>query len=721
MSTQTTSAVPAVPLYALAAIPDENTRIVLQSIIDGWEVRNAAAGDGRNAFVTRADLVDITGARQTDGFKGIFPTFADLAKNFTGGAMPGAVVADIEASLQESLLFQQLGSSVALLNQNLTAEQQARVAAVQAVADNLAAETLARTALGTTMGGQIATLQNTSDDQANLITALGTWKVGAQSSITNLLDTTSTQAQTITQLTTRITGAESSITDLNTTTGNQAQTLASLTTRVGTAESAIATLNTTTGNQANTLTTITASLGQKANTYFQATAPTGTIAEGSLWFDSDDNNKPYRWNGTGWTSVESPVSLAGVTAAITAEQDARVSADNAITESVNAQFTSVNGSIAGLNNKTTTLTTTFSALANYMVDLTAQFDATQAAVQQEAEARADADGTLFARYSVKTDVNGYVSGYGLLSTANNSAPTSEFIVRADKFAIGSPSGPGITPRIPFTVLTTPDAKGNQPGVYMDNAVIKAASITGAYIADLAVDTIKIADNAVILPDYTVGFKSLDYVTTKFINSTREFYWADTKTLLTSAELAAARLKASSSIRLMIPSTNPYIGTVQKVYAEVANFQQRDYAGQPVLILHDIVFTMNAKYQGSVVLSRVEGAGNRNPFPDSVGKYYVPRDVMSAPDAGGDEYWFEVFDGGTAEVTYSYEASRVWSTSYETYPPGVKTYNSDGFFCDYPPAGKMWNYVLHFEYYLQSTDDLYSMSVRAKLATTGLKK
>ena len=721
MSTTTqASAVPAVPLNALAAVKDENTRIVLQSIIDGWQVRNAAAGDGRNAFVTRGDLVDITGARQTDGFKGIFPTFADYAKNFVGGAAPGAVVADIEASLQESLLFQQLGQSVSLLNQNITAEQQARVAAVQAVADNLAAETLARAGLGTTLGGQIATLQDATDDNATLITALGTWADGAQSSITSLNTTTSTTATNLTALTTRVTGAESSITTLNTTTGNQAQTLASLSTRVGDAESSITTLNTTTGNQANTLTTISTTLGQKANTYFQAAAPTGTIATGSLWFDSDDNNKPYRWDGTAWALIESAVSLAGVNAAITAEQDARVSADNAITESVNSQFTSVNGTIANLNSKTTTLTTTFSALANYMVDLTAQFDATQATVQQEAEARADADGVLFARYSIKTDVNGYVSGYGLLSTANNSVPTSEFIVRADKFAIGSPSGPGITPRIPFTVLTTPDAKGNQPGVYMDNVVIKAASITGAYIADLAVDTLKIADNAVIIPDYTVGYKSLDYVTIKYVSYQREYYWADTGALLTTAELLAARAKASSYVRTAITTVNPHQATIPKVYCEVANFPPRDYAGQPVLILHDIIFSMNANYTGALVLSRVEQSGSRNPLPDEFVKYYIPRDIMEVIDnGGGDDMWMSIMDNAT--YTSSHEASRVWSTSYETYPPGVKTYNSDGFFYDYPPAGTMWNYVLHFEYFLQSTDDLYSMSVQAKLATMGLKK
>ena len=715
MSTTTqASAVPAVPLYALAAIPDENTRIVLQSIIDGWQVRNAASGDGRNAFVTRGDLTDITGATQSNGRLGIFPTFADYAKNFVGGVTPGAVVADIEASLQESLLFQQLGQSVSLLNQNITAEQQARVAAVQAVADNLAAETLARTGLGTTLGGQIATLQDATDDNATLITALGTWKIGAQSSITDLQDTTSTQATTLTQLDTRVTGAESSITTLNTTTGNQAQTLTSLSTRVGDAESAITTLNTTTGNQAGTLTTISTTLGQKANTYFQAAAPTGTIATGSLWFDSDDNNKPYRWDGTAWALIESAVSLAGVNAAITAEQNARVSADNAITESVNAQFTSVNGTIAGINNKTTTLTTTFSALANYMVDLTAQFDATQATVQQEAEARADADGVLFARYSIKTDVNGYVSGYGLLSTANNSVPTSEFIVRADKFAIGSPSGPGITPRIPFTVLTTPDAKGNQPGVYMDNVVIKAASITGAYIADLAVDTLKIADNAVIVPDYAQAYASLPQLQNHVGVFTYEYRWDDNNALVTQEEINTIRSKTGSSLHSWL-QTNPAIRTSSRPTAILANLAIRNYLGQPVLIMYDWDLRVSTTYPFYLRLVRVEAVGGRDPVPDSYTVSQIPRDWLQyGTDAG------QLAEAiGSVSTTDSHIVNIVaeW-----TFQPGTNvSLVKSGFIYDSPSVANDWSYALILVAFVDDATTVSMISGVTKLATIGLKK
>lgn len=58
------------------------------------------------------------------------------------------------------------------------------------------------------------------------------------------------------------------------------------------------------------------------------------------------------------------------------------------------------------------------------------------------------------KYSVKIDTNGYVSGFGLISDANDGTPTSEFILLVDKFKVVTP---GDTPRTPFVI-------GNVDGV-----------------------------------------------------------------------------------------------------------------------------------------------------------------------------------------------------------------------------------------------------------------
>jgi hypothetical protein len=92
-----------------------------------------------------------------------------------------------------------------------------------------------------------------------------------------------------------------------------------------------------------------------------------------------------------------------------------------------------------------------------------------------------------------------VSGFGLASTAINGTPVSDFIVRADRFAISSPSGPSIAPKTPFIVTTTASVINgvNVPaGVYIDTATIQNGSIANAKIGNLAVDNAKIANGAI---------------------------------------------------------------------------------------------------------------------------------------------------------------------------------------------------------------------------------
>jgi hypothetical protein len=44
-------------------------------------------------------------------------------------------------------------------------------------------------------------------------------------------------------------------------------------------------------------------------TYFQSTAPTGSIAVGSLWIDTDDNYTWHRWDGSGWVAFSPSIEL----------------------------------------------------------------------------------------------------------------------------------------------------------------------------------------------------------------------------------------------------------------------------------------------------------------------------------------------------------------------------------------------------------------------------
>lgn len=156
-------------------------------------------------------------------------------------------------------------------------------------------------------------------------------------------------------------------------------------------------------------------------------------------------------------------------------------------------------------------------------------------IATEAETRASETGDLFAKYTVKIDTNGYVSGFGLASTANNATPSSEFIVRADNFAIASPSGPGISPAEPFFVRTTETTIGGVTvpvGVYMQDAFIQNGTITNAKIANLAVDNAKIA--SLSADKVAFGEMSGQRIATNSLDANR----ITTSTLLASTSITA---------------------------------------------------------------------------------------------------------------------------------------------------------------------------------------
>ena len=185
------------------------------------------------------------------------------------------------------------------------------------------------------------------------------------------------------------------------------------------------------------------------------------------------------------------------------------------------------------------------------------------AIQVESIARASQTGELYAQYTVKTDVAGLISGFGLASTASNASVSSAFGIRANRFFLSPPSfasatNPGtnplmydqlyvgfvwintsVTPNLtyhlveyersadgvptvvnfvasselgeqslltPFVVQTTPvTIKGVviPPGVYIANAFIKNATITRAKIGKLEVDDAHITELNVV--KLTAGF------------------------------------------------------------------------------------------------------------------------------------------------------------------------------------------------------------------------
>jgi len=155
--------------------------------------------------------------------------------------------------------------------------------------------------------------------------------------------------------------------------------------------------------------------------------------------------------------VETVAGNAATSAQLQSEITTRASQDSALSSSINTLSTTV-------GNNTTSIQTNTSSI----------------------------DG-VEAKYSVKIDNNGHVSGFGLISTANNGTPFASFVVAADRFGIAST---GITPAFPFKVITsqtTINGATVPAGVYIDDAFIHDAQITNATIADATITDAKITD------------------------------------------------------------------------------------------------------------------------------------------------------------------------------------------------------------------------------------
>ena len=112
------------------------------------------------------------------------------------------------------------------------------------------------------------------------------------------------------------------------------------------------------------------------------------------------------------------------------------------------------------------------------------------------------------KYAVKVDNNGHVSGFGLISQANDHPagfvvqPTSTFIINADRFALAAPYNANSTvnnnvgTNYPFKVLTTAQTINGvsvPAGVYIDDAFIHDAQITNALIKDATITSAKITE------------------------------------------------------------------------------------------------------------------------------------------------------------------------------------------------------------------------------------
>lgn len=180
-------------------------------------------------------------------------------------------------------------------------------------------------------------------------------------------------------------------------------------------------------------------------------------------------------------------------------------------DTVELQAAATDTAFAAVQTQVTTLTNSFAAQATLVNTVQARLDnvdGANASIEQKFQVLVDRDNHYKAQYTVKADIGGYIVGFGFLAEDNGNGPSSLFLVRSDTFAIGAP---GLNAQIPFIVKTTPHVVNGvtrPPGVYIEQGFLGNFVADSGHIGNATVDTLKIADNAVIVPAST----STDYGT-----------------------------------------------------------------------------------------------------------------------------------------------------------------------------------------------------------------
>lgn len=106
---------------------------------------------------------------------------------------------------------------------------------------------------------------------------------------------------------------------------------------------------TTTSALASRVNVLSSDFGINGNTYFQTEAPTGTVAKPltryDLWFDTNDGNKVYKWNGSQWITTDLSRLTSTISRVLT-EETTRAGQTYSLAQAINTIWASVGGSTA---------------------------------------------------------------------------------------------------------------------------------------------------------------------------------------------------------------------------------------------------------------------------------------------------------------------------------------------------------------------------------------
>ena len=167
-------------------------------------------------------------------------------------------------------------------------------------------------------------------------------------------------------------------------------------------------------------------------------------------------------------------------------------------EVINGQLVNLDGNIAAAVETAFTEVDGAFATAASVTALQVTMGETTLLAEEALTATVNLDGTLDGAWSVKFDADGYVVGAGLGIEGKDGTYTSQFLVRADRFALGSPTTPDLFPFIVDTV-------GGSPIIAMSGQVYIGTKTASEIAANAAYPAMNYLGSFASAPS-TVGLK-----------------------------------------------------------------------------------------------------------------------------------------------------------------------------------------------------------------------
>ena len=270
---------------------------------------------------------------------------------------------------------------------------------------------------------------NTTNITSNAsdITTLTNNLATTNSNVTQNATNTTNLTATVNTNTTNISNNDTDITTANTNIATNASNITTLQNDLNTAEADIVNNASNTTSLTTTVNTNTTNIAGKPNVFRQNNAPSVSEPVGSMWFDTNDNNKAY-------------VLVSGSPNVWTATQDTRISTNATNISTLNTGITTANNNITANANNITTLDTDLNTAegnitsnANSISSLTTTVNGNTTSISTNATSI----NGVKAKYGVTINANGAITGYRIIGDTSGA---SEFIINANDFKIFDSGG-----------------------------------------------------------------------------------------------------------------------------------------------------------------------------------------------------------------------------------------------------------------------------------------